>query len=123
LQGLTVLVVDDHHDTVDMFQQFLSGSGAYVLGAYSAKAALVLAEASVVDAVLVDLRMPQDDGFWLLRQVRASGTQSAAAPVFAISGERHELLDPASGFAGYFFKPVDLDALLAALAVLPRRSQ
>jgi len=35
---------------------------------------------------------------------------------------RHDRLDPASGFAGYFFKPLDLDALVSALAALPGRS-
>ena len=35
--------------------------------------------------------------------------------MFAISGERHDGLDAASGFAGYFLKPVDLDVLVAEL--------
>ena len=41
--------------------------------------------------------------------------------MFAIGGECHDGLDAASGSAGFFFKPVDLDALIAALAALPRR--
>jgi hypothetical protein len=43
-------------------------------------------------------------------------------PVFAITGERHDLPDvPASGFTGHFLKPIELDALVAALASLRRR--
>jgi len=123
LRGLTILVIDDHRDTVDIFQQYLSASGAKVIGAGSAKSALAVIEKHILDAAVVDLRMPNEDGWWFLRQLRASWTSSAGIPVFAISGERHDQLDPVSGFAGFFLKPVDLDALTAALAALPRRSR
>ena len=53
--------------------------------------------------------------------LRPSRTSSAQATVFAISGERHDGLDGASGSAGFFVRPVDLDAPIAALATLPRR--
>jgi CheY-like chemotaxis protein len=119
LHGLTILVVDDHPDTVEMMQEYLAACGATALPAFSAKAALVLAETLVVDAALVDLRMPGEDGRWFLRELRASGTASANAVVFALSGEACRP-EPASGFAGSFLKPVDLDALVAALAMLPR---
>jgi len=123
LRGLTILVIDDHRDTVDMFQQFLTASGAKVIGTSSAKSALAVIEDHALDAAVVDLRMPHEDGWWFLRQLRTSRTSSAWIPVFALSAERHDELDPASGFAGFFFKPVDLDALTAALAALPRRSR
>jgi CheY-like chemotaxis protein len=58
LAGLTILVVDDHRDTVDMFREYLIGFGASVIGAGNAKAALAVTETHVLDAVLVDLRMP-----------------------------------------------------------------
>lgn len=122
LDGLTVLVVDDHRDTVEMMQEYLTACGATVLPAFSAKAALVLAKTIAVDAALVDLRMPGEDGRWFLHELRASGTRSANAAVFALSGERHDRLDPISNFAGYFLKPVDLDRLVTTLATLPRRS-
>jgi DNA-binding response OmpR family regulator len=56
--------------------------------------------------------MPSKDGWWLLRELRASQTPSANIPVLAVSGERHDRPDPTSGFAGYFVKPVDLDRLV-----------
>jgi len=122
LQGLSVLVIDDHADTVDVLLEYLTAQGATALGAGSAKAGLAIAETHVLDAAVVDLRMPREDGWWFLSQLRASPTASAHAPVYAMTGERHDYLDPASGFAGYFFKPVNLDALVIALAELPRRS-
>ena len=125
LDGLMVLVIDDHRETVDMFREYLYSAGATVIGADSARAGLAFAETHVLDVVLVDLRMPGDDGHWFLRQLRASRTvRTAQVPVFAITGERHDLPDdPASGFAGYFLKPIDLDALVERLKSLPRRSR
>ena len=122
LDGLTILVVDDHRDTVDMLQEYLSAAGATVLGAATAKAALALAETNSLDAVLIDLRMPGEDGWWFLRALRASRTASANAPVYAATGERHDRPLPATSFAGYFLKPVNLDVLVATLAALPRRT-
>jgi len=125
LVGLTVLVIDDHRDTVDMLREYLDSAGATVVGADSAKTALTFAETHILDAVLVDLRMPGEDGWWFLRELRASRMAGAASvPVFAITGERHDLpYDPASGFAGHFLKPVQLDTLVAVLGSLPRRGQ
>jgi len=125
LDGLMILVIDDHRDTVDVFREYLSSAGATVVGADSARAGLAFAETHVLDVVLVDLRMPDEDGHWFLRQLRASRTvRTPQVPVFAITGERHDLpADPTSGFAGYFLKPIELDALVARLASLSRRSR
>jgi CheY-like chemotaxis protein len=121
LQGLTVLVVDDHYDTVEVLVEYLRLEGAMVLGVRSPKTAMGYAATTRFDAVLVDLRMPDEDGHWLLRELRTSQTPSAQAPVFALTGEQgHEPLRD-EGFAGHFVKPVDLNALVAALAALPRR--
>jgi DNA-binding response OmpR family regulator len=125
LDGLTILVIDDHRDTVDVFREYLTSVGATVVGADSARSGLMFAETHLLDAVLVDLRLPGEDGAWFLRHLRTSRMPGAATvPVFALSGERHDLpADPASGFAGYFLKPIELDALVARLKSLPRRSR
>src|SRR5207302_4739977 len=125
LDGLMILVIDDHRDTVDMFREYLSSAGATVVGADSARAGLAFAETHALDVVLVDLHMPGDDGHWFLRQLRASRTvRTPQVPVFAITGERHDLpADPASGFAGYFLNPIELDALVEPLKSLQRRAR
>ena len=123
LDGLTILVVDDHQDSVDMLQEYLGSVGARAIGAESAKTALSITQTVQLDAVLVDLRMPGEDGRWFLRELRRSRVVGAATlPVYTISGERHDRPEPESGFAGYFLKPVDFDALVAVLQPLPRRS-
>jgi CheY-like chemotaxis protein len=123
LAGLTVLVVDDHYDTVEMLVEYLRAFGAIVIGLRTATAAMGYAMSARIDAVLVDLRMPGEDGRWLLRKLRSSNAPSAQAPVFVVSGESRDEPSQADGFAGYFLKPVNLDALVAALSALPRRPQ
>ena len=122
LDGLTVLVVDDDYETVHMLVEYLRSHGASVMGIRNAKAAMRYATTARVDAVLVDLRTPDADGRWLLRELRRSQTPSARAPVFALGGERRVAPSPDDGFAGHFITPVELDMLVAALAALSRRS-
>jgi|SRR5689334_19323757 len=122
LAGLTILVVDDDEDSVNTLHEYLSSVGARVVGATSALAALAITQTVQLDAVLVDLRMPGEDGYWVLRQLRASPVRRAATlPVFAVSAESHDRPEPGSGFDGYFLKPLDLDDLVAMLHTLPRR--
>src|SRR6184192_3478435 len=72
LNGLMILVIDDHRDTVDMLREYLHDIGVTVIGADTARAGLAFAETHAFDVILVDLRMPGDDGHWFLRQLRAS---------------------------------------------------
>ena len=63
-------------------------------------------------------RVTTDD----LRQFRTSPVPGAATvPVYVVSGWPQDRLEPESGFAGYFLKPIDLNAVVAKLQPLPRR--
>jgi CheY-like chemotaxis protein len=123
LEGLTVLVVDDHRDTVDTVVVFLEALGATVVGCSTARAGLDIVAGHAFDAILVDLRMPGQDGCWFLRELRAMATGvTTDVPVFAVSGDsRQEPNALGEGFAAFLLKPVDLDALVARLARLTSR--
>ena len=120
LQGLTILVIDDHQDTVEMLVEYLRLEGAIAFGVRSARAALTSAAGTRFDAVLVDFRMPDEDGRWFLRALRSSGTPSAKTPVFAVSGDAADAPGEADGFAGFFLKPANLETLVAKLRELSR---
>jgi CheY-like chemotaxis protein len=81
LQGLTVLVIDDHYDTVEMLVEYLRSFDAIVIGLRSAKAAMGYAMTARFDAVLIDLRMPGEDGRWFLRELRNSNAIPGSAGV------------------------------------------
>ncbi len=66
----TVLVVDDEQDILDLMRDFLEASGFRVLIASDGMAALNVIEKSQVDCLLLDLMMPGQSGFDILRRVR-----------------------------------------------------
>jgi CheY-like chemotaxis protein len=120
LHGLTILIVDDHADTIALFVEYLGLMGAKVIGAGLAEAALAVVETQQPDAIITDLRLPGEDGRWLLGRIRALPTPAARIPVYAMSGERRDKLNAIDGFAGYFLKPVDLDTVVAVLSAVAR---
>jgi len=71
LTGLRVLVVDDHVDTLDMMRVALELCGAAVVVSTSAREGLEASVRHGPDIVLSDLAMPENDGYWLVDQVRS----------------------------------------------------
>ena len=90
LHGLTILIVDDPVDTITLFVEYLGLMGAKVIGAGWAEAALMVVETERPHAIITDLRLPGEDGRWLLRQLRALPTPMALIPVYAMSGQRRD---------------------------------
>jgi CheY-like chemotaxis protein len=123
LDGVTILLIDDDHETVDMLRQSLHAAGAMVLVAGSARAGLVLTQTHVIHAPLVNFRLPGEDGRWFLWSLRASGTPDAATiPVLVMSGEPPDPDRPPSGFIGHFLKPIDGDDVVETFARLLHRT-
>ena len=65
-----VLIVDDEKDFVEMFSLRLKAHGEKVLTAYSGKEALKVLKDSIVDVVILDIRMPGMDGIETLKQIK-----------------------------------------------------
>jgi signal transduction histidine kinase len=122
LDGLHVLVVDDEADARELTARMLGGAGARVTAAASAAAALGALEGELPDVLVVDLGMPGEDGYALLRQVRAlpaargGALPAAALTAYARAEDRARAL--AAGFQIHLAKPVDPPELVAAVAGL-----
>jgi two-component system CheB/CheR fusion protein len=119
---MTILVVDDSEDTVEMLRFALEGSHALVITASSGEEALRLASEKQFDVILSDISMPGMDGFELLSRLRALPTNQQT-PVLALTGfGRAEDIKYAesAGFAAHFTKPLDLEGLALALSKLAR---
>jgi signal transduction histidine kinase/PAS domain-containing protein/ActR/RegA family two-component response regulator len=120
LSGLKVLVVDDDDDGRDLALRVLHESRADVLGASNAQDALNLVALHRPHVMVSDLRMPEVDGFTLLKQVRSLGEAGGGAlPVVAFTAyagpeSRQEALR--AGFAAHLAKPAEPPALLATVA-------
>ncbi|MBW4562823.1 MAG: PAS domain-containing protein [Mojavia pulchra JT2-VF2] len=127
LEGLRVLVVDDEADIRLLFVTVLEARGVEVTAVGSASAALstLLANPGWYDVLLSDIGMPGEDGYMLIRQVRALSAEqggqipAAALTAYARPEERREALS--AGFQKHISKPVEPDQLLFVVASLSGR--
>src|SRR5437867_12309476 len=71
LQNVRVLLVDDDADGLDLTTVMLTNSGAQVKTAVSVAAALDVLESWPADVLVSDIEMPGEDGYELLRRIRA----------------------------------------------------
>jgi signal transduction histidine kinase/CheY-like chemotaxis protein len=121
LDGKRVLVVDDDPGALDLLVEALAAAGARVSSAGSARRALEQLKASGADAIVSDIAMPDEDGFWLIRHIRALSGEIGRTPAVALtalarSEDRARVME--AGFQLYFTKPVRLGELQAGLAML-----
>ena len=127
LRGVRVLAVDDEDDALTLLRVVLETAGAQVTTQSSPLKALEMIEAVKPDAIVVDLGMPQMDGFELISRVRAStnpdvrDVPAAALTAFARSEDRTKALR--CGFEMHLAKPVDPGELVASIATLVRRGR
>ncbi|TPJ73689.1 response regulator [Mesorhizobium sp. B2-5-4] len=108
-----VAVVDDDPRVLESLEDLLESAG-YVACCFSSARSLLACGLSGVDVLITDIGMPGTDGFELRDLVKKARPE---LPVFLITG-RHEIADQfrAQGISGFFRKPFDGQALLAAIA-------
>jgi len=118
-----ILVVDDDADARDLLAQILGQAGADVTVAASADEALEVLRRWRPDVLVSDIGMPGDDGYVLIRKVRAlrfeEGGQVRALALTAYARSEDRVLALEAGFHTHIAKPVDpleLTALIAGLA-------
>ena len=97
-------MVDDHSDTREMLTQALTFCGAVVRDASSAHDAVALLVD--VDVVITDLAMPEEDGVWLLGEVRRLPRRILVVALTGIAAQHDKRLASA-GFDRVILKPVD----------------
>lgn len=119
--GLRVLVVDDESDIRLSVALALSLAGHAVVEATTGAEAVDRVVADAPDAVLLDLRLPDIDGWRVLERLRGLGL-FPAVPVVVGSADadpaaRRRALD--EGCAGYLVKPFEPEALLSLLEPSP----
>jgi PAS domain S-box-containing protein len=121
LGGLHALVVDDEPDARALVEQLLMSHGARVTTAESAEAAYRLLCAGAFDVVISDIGMPGEDGYSLMRRLRAAPIAECRVPAIALTAyarpeDRQHALD--SGYQAHLTKPVERYQLLEAVADL-----
>jgi CheY-like chemotaxis protein len=118
LNRVSVLVVEDDPDTLELFTLSLGAVGAQVRSVDSAEAALALLATWRPDIVLCDLHLPGVDGYSLIEHVRADD-RLRAIPMISISGSHPEIEHERSrraGFVRHLAKPSKLADIVVAVA-------
>ena len=124
LAGRTVLIVDDDIRNIFSMTSVLEQYRMNVLFAETGRDGIaLLREGPPVDAVLVDVMMPEMDGYEVIREIRAQAA-FRTLPIIAVTakamqGDRVKCLE--AGASDYIAKPVEVDRLLATLRAWLRR--
>jgi signal transduction histidine kinase len=120
LDSTRVLVVEDDEDTRELVRATLERAGASVEVVASAKEARREMMADTPDVLISDIRMPEEDGYSLIRSLRGAGIVTPAIALTAYA--RREDADDAraAGFQVHVSKPVDAGRLIDAVATVLR---
>ncbi|MGH7342348.1 MAG: PAS domain S-box protein, partial [Candidatus Rokuibacteriota bacterium] len=127
LDGLQVVVVDDDPDACELAAAILTRAGAVVRTCLSAREALDLLRQWHPDVLIADIEMPGEDGYSLIRKVRAlaaeQGGRTPAVALTAYGRTQDRMLSLTAGYNMHVPKPVDpgeLTAIVASVATRPR---
>jgi two-component system cell cycle response regulator DivK len=110
-----ILIVEDNERNMKLARDVLQFKGFRTLEATTAAAGIALARSDRPDLILMDFRLPDQDGIEVLGVLRADPT-TAAIPVIALTAsamkeDRERFL--AAGFDGYMTKPIDVKTFAA----------
>jgi CheY-like chemotaxis protein len=104
-----ILVVEDSPDNMKLFRTVLTLKGHEVTGLPGGEGLLETIERTAPELVLMDIQLPGQDGFALLREIRQSpfsALRVVALTAHAMTGDRERALE--AGFDGYITKPIDI---------------
>jgi len=120
-KGPHLLIVEDDPDIIDLIRRYFSGQGFEVSAASDGAAMRAVIESRTVDAVLLDLGLPGEDGFTLTRYLR----ERWKGGLIIVTG-RGDSIDRVVGLElgadDYVTKPFDLRELLARVRSVLRRA-
>jgi len=113
-----VLVVDDIESNRDLIEEYLSQVNLEVISAENGKTALLFVEEYHPALILMDIRMPEMDGYETTRHLKGN-PNTANIPIIALTASvtlDEKFKTEAHGFDGYLSKPVNISELLSTLS-------
>jgi CheY-like chemotaxis protein len=113
-----ILVVDDNRDAADVLSTLLQDDGHEVETAYSSRDALSLLQRFEPDVILLDIGLPEIDGFELARRIREQAALQHVRLIALTGYGQEEIKERAHsvGFAAHLLKPVEFSRLQKLLA-------
>jgi len=123
LRGLTILLVEDDVDNLELIASYFEGEGAVVLGAGSIAGALALCQGRKLDFVVSDLELADGDGCALLTQLKRDHGDVPAIAITGYAEQNWRAKATAVGFLRFAVKPFSLSVLAQWIVELsPGRS-
>ena len=119
---MKLLLIEDNATMQTTLRRSFERRGIQVLGCEDGARALAMWQASLPDAVLLDLSLPGVDGLQVLSQARAAGLTTPVIVLTARGTVGDRILGLNTGADDYMAKPFDLDELEARVRALVRRS-
>ena len=113
--GKTILVVEDDYYNAEYIREILSAIGLNILQAENGKQAIEISQSKPIDLILMDIRLPDIDGYEVTRQILKYKTYSkiVAQTAYAAHDEKQKALD--AGCVDYISKPTKREVLLSLL--------
>lgn len=127
-KGQTLLVVDDHQDSLDFMTELLTFCGATVVPAWSTAHARSWLESRIPSLIVCDFQLPRETGVDFIRWLRLLSDDRAIVPAVAVTAYPDEFLrqhDQPLAFDAYFVKPLEAPRFLRTIETIlsrpPRR--
>lgn len=120
----TILVIEDNEQNMYLVSFLLKAAGYAVVQANSGREGLVVVESQIVDIILLDIQLPDMDGYAVARELRktksCATTPIIAVTSYAMPGDKEQALE--AGCTGYIEKPINPETFveeMEAAAILP----
>ena len=123
-QGKTILVVDDHQDSLDFMGELLNFCGATVVPTRSTAHARTWLESQVPSLVVCDFQLPRETGVEFIRWLRLQSDVRHTIPAVAVTAYPEDFLrqrDDALAFDAYFVKPIEAPRFLRTIETILSR--
>ncbi len=116
--GAQILYVEDNFENRILVKRVLEADGHSVIEAATGQAGLQMAAEATPDLILVDINLPDIDGYEVTGKLRQMETIGRNVPIIALTanaleGDKQKALN--AGCDGYLPKPVDIDLLSASV--------
>lgn len=115
--GVTMLVVDDNANLIELFERYLAGQPCHVVQATGAEDGIRLAQELHPDVIVLDVMMPEVDGWQVLQTLRTD-PHTSTIPVIICSVINDPQLAASLGASGSLSKPISRDHFLLILRKL-----
>jgi len=116
----TILIIEDNLKNMTLFKEILNSSGYSTIEAVDGKQGIELAFADKPDLILMDIMLPELNGFQALKILK-SEAKTKAIPVIALTsyamrGDKEKALE--AGFNSYITKPIDVGEFLKEISTI-----